>query len=148
MAGALEGVRTMTVRYTSEREQFGRAIARFQAVQQHLVHIAQQAAILTMAADLATAQAERGDASMEIWAAKTLAGEAARIATRAAHQAHGAMGMTQEYPLHQLTRRLWSWSAEYAGGSQWAQRLGALVVRRGANELYPLITGGSSVVSG
>ena len=36
-------------------------------------------------------------------------GRPPRPRRRAAHQAHGAMGMTQEYPLQHLSRRLWSW---------------------------------------
>ncbi|HVY10828.1 MAG TPA: acyl-CoA dehydrogenase family protein [Mycobacteriales bacterium] len=144
MAGALERVLDLTVRYTDERRQFGRPIARFQAVQAHLVHIAQQAAIASMAADIASREYERGSAPLEVWAAKTVCGEAARIATRAAHQAHGAMGMTQEYVLHHLTRRLWSWTREYEDAG-WAWRLGSAVIERGADELYPLITAGSAL---
>jgi acyl-CoA dehydrogenase len=145
MAGAIERVLDITVRYCGERQQFGRPIARFQAVQAHLVHIAQQAAIASMAADVASREYERGSASLEVWAAKTLCGEAARIATRAAHQAHGAMGMTQEYSLHYLTRRLWSWTQEY-DDARWARRLGDVVIWRGADELYPLITAGSAAL--
>jgi acyl-CoA dehydrogenase len=145
MAGAIERVLDVTVRYTQERQQFGRPIARFQAVQAHLVHIAQQAAIASMAADVASREWERGSASLEVWAAKTLCGEAARVATRAAHQAHGAMGMTQEYVLHHLTRRLWSWTREYDDAG-WARRLGGVVIERGADELYPLITAGSAAL--
>jgi acyl-CoA dehydrogenase len=73
-----------------------------------------------------------------------LADDAARIATRAAHQAHGAMGMTQEYALHHATRRLWSWCHEYGDGRYWSDRLGNLIVRHGADELYPLVAGGGT----
>ena len=45
-------------------------------------------------------------------------------ATRAAHQAHGAMGMTREYPLHHSTRRLWAWRHEAGSAGEWAQRVG------------------------
>jgi acyl-CoA dehydrogenase len=142
MAGAIERVLDVTVRHTDERRQFGKPIARFQAVQAHLVHIAQQAAIASMAADVAAREYARGHAAFEVWAAKTMCGEAARIATRAAHQAHGAMGMTQEYVLHHLTRRLWSWTREYEDIG-WARRIGDVVIERGADGLYPLITAGS-----
>ena len=109
MAGALDRMSRLTVEYTRQRRQFGRPVAQFQAVQQHLVHGAQEAALVTMAAEVAATAAERGPAAFEIAAAKVLAGQAAASATRAAHQAHGAMGMTQEYPLQHLSRRLWSW---------------------------------------
>ena len=43
MAGAVSAIAAMTLRYSREREQFGRPIGRFQAVQAHLVTIHQQA---------------------------------------------------------------------------------------------------------
>jgi acyl-CoA dehydrogenase len=146
MAGALERMSRLTVGYTAEREQFGRPVARFQAVQQHLVAGAQDAALVGMAADAAARAAERGEARFEIAAAKLLANRAALTATRAAHQAHGAMGMTREYPLHHLSRRLWSWRSEYGDDRFWSARLGAAVARAGADLLYPAITGGSAVL--
>jgi alkylation response protein AidB-like acyl-CoA dehydrogenase len=57
MAGAAGRVRDITVRYTGERHQFGKPIGRFPGVQQHVVSVAQQAAMLEMAADLACAAA-------------------------------------------------------------------------------------------
>lgn len=144
MAGALERMSGLTVAYTGERVQFGRPVARFQAVQKHLVDGAQDAVLVGMAADAAARAAERGDAGFEIAAAKLLANQAAFSATRAAHQAHGAMGMTQEYPLHHLSRRLWAWRSEYGDERYWAARLGGAVAAAGADRLYPSITGGSS----
>jgi acyl-CoA dehydrogenase len=144
MAGALERMSGLTVGYTSERVQFGRPVARFQAVQKHLVDGAQDAVLVGMAADAAARAAERGDARFEIAAAKLLANQAAFSATRAAHQAHGAMGMTREYPLHHLSRRLWAWRSEYGDEQFWSARLGAAVARAGADRLYPAITSGSS----
>jgi acyl-CoA dehydrogenase len=146
MAGALERMSRLTVGYTTERVQFGRPVARFQAVQQHLVATAQDAVLVGMAADGAARAAERGDARFEIAAAKLLANRAALTATRAAHQAHGAMGMTREYPLHHLSRRLWSWRSEYGDDRFWSARLGAAAARAGADLLYPAIAGGSAVL--
>jgi acyl-CoA dehydrogenase len=142
-AGALERIQDLTVAYTAERHQFGQPIARFQAVQQHLVHIAEQAALLGIAADVAVRETVRGLGEFETSAAKILCGDAVQIATRAAHQAHGAMGMTQEYALHHLTRRLWSWRSEYGEGSGWARSIGSGILARGADRLFPLIADGS-----
>ncbi|MCW2529481.1 MAG: Acyl-CoA dehydrogenase [Pseudonocardiales bacterium] len=144
MAGALDRVRDTTVDYTSQREQFGKPLNRFQAIQAHLVFIAQQAAIMGMAAEMAGRAAQRGDAEMEIASAKVLAHDAVQIATRSAHQAHGAMGMTQEYSLHQATRRLWSWRQEYGDGTYWSTRIGRAAAQLGADSLYPLVTGGTA----
>ena len=79
MAGALDRMSRMTVGYTRQRRQFGRPIAQFQAVQEHLVHAAQDAALVKMAAEVAVAVAERGPATFEIAAAKMLAGQAAAV---------------------------------------------------------------------
>lgn len=142
MAGALTAMARLTVAYASERRQFGRPIAAFQAVQQHLVVIAQEACLVGAAAEGASAMA----GSFEIAAAKAAASRAALTATQAAHQVHGAMGMTQEYPLHHFSRRLWAWRSEYGDEQYWAARLGGAVVAGSAENLYPTITGGSAAL--
>ena len=143
MAGAIEKMSQLTVSYTNDRVQFGRPVARFQAVQQHLVWGAQEAALARMAAETAAREANRGSAFFEIAAAKLIANQAAAKATKACHQAHGAMGMTQEYPLHHYSRRLWAWRKEYGSDAEWSSWLGKVAVSQGAQGLYPLITGGS-----
>jgi len=142
MADALARVSEMSVAYAGERKQFGRPIARFQAVQQHLVTIAQHAAL----AGVAVARAEAREGAFEIAAAKLLANRAALVAGRGAHQVHGARGTTRDHPLHEDTRRLWAWRAEYGDETYWRERLGAAVTAAGADRLYPAITGGSAVL--
>ena len=141
MAGALEAMSALTVDYTGERQQFGRPIGRFQAVQHHLVWGAQDAAITKMAAQVAAGKASVDliGARFQIAAARTVADEAAATATRAAHQAHGAMGMTQEYALHHLSRRLWSWRREHALRGEWEGVVGRMAEAAGPDGLYPLI---------
>jgi acyl-CoA dehydrogenase len=146
MSGALTAMARLTIVYADQRQQFGRPIGRFQAVQQHLVSIAQDASIVAIAVEGAARAAGRGPAGFEIAAAKALASQAALSATRAAHQVHGAMGMTQEYRLHHFSRRLWAWRAEYGNEQHWSRRLGQAVVEAGADQLYPLITGGSAII--
>ena len=143
MGGAIEKMSQLTVSYADERKQFGQAISRFQAVQQHLVWAAQDAALARSVAEVAGLAASRGPAEFEIGSAKLNANQAATRATKACHQAHGAMGMTQEYPLHHYSRRLWSWRSEYGGTQEWSRAVGRAVASRGAEGLYPLITSGS-----
>ncbi len=143
MAGALERVCELTVRYTEERRQFGRALARFQAVQHHVVDLVQTTASVGLAAESAVRRRLGGSARFEIAAAKLLASQSVHPAVRAAHQAHGAMGVTQEYPLHRFTRRLLAWRTEYGDERQWAARLGTAAAEVGADGLYPLIASGS-----
>ena len=144
MSGALEAMSRLTVDYTEQRQQFGRPVARFQAVQQHLVWGAQDAVLAKMAAAVAARQASRaGDdltaARFEIASAKVVADGCASTATRWAHQAHGAMGMTQEYALHHLSRRLWAWRHEYSRPGEWEAVVGRAAERAGPDGLYPLI---------
>jgi acyl-CoA dehydrogenase len=146
MTGAVGAVAAMTLRYSNQREQFGRPIGRFQAVQAHLVTIHQQATIVASAIDGATAAVELGRGGFEIACAKVLADRAAQLVTAAAHQTHGAIGMTKEYPLHYLTRRLWAWRDEAGGHNRWATGLGAALVDQGPDALYPAIQSGSEVV--
>jgi len=146
MAGAISAVAAMTLRYSREREQFGRPIGRFQAVQAHLVTIHQQAAVVASAIDGAVEAVELGRGGFEIACAKMLSDRAAQLVTAAAHQTHGAIGMTKEYPLHYLTRRLWAWRDEAGGHHRWADRLGAALVAHGPDALYPAIQSGSEVV--
>jgi acyl-CoA dehydrogenase len=143
MSGALHTVAEMTARYTTERKQFGKPVGTFQAVQAHVVTAAEEAALVDIAVQVAGRESDEHLASFEIAAAKAVANHAARVATRAAHQAHGAMGMTQEYPLHQFSRRLWAWRAEY-GDSSWADRLGRAAVDLGSDQLYYAIADGSA----
>jgi acyl-CoA dehydrogenase len=143
MAGALERLSELTVEYTDGRRQFGKAVGTFQAVQAHLVHGAQDAVLVSVALAAAARATEVGSDRFAITAAKVLADQAASTATRHAHQAHGAMGMTREYPLHHLTRRLWSWRSEFGDERRGSRALGEVVVAAGPDQLYPLITGGT-----
>jgi acyl-CoA dehydrogenase len=143
MSGALQTVARMTAAYTAERKQFGKPVGSFQAVQAHVVTAAEEAALVDIAVQVAGRATDRHPATFEIAAAKAVANQAARVATRAAHQAHGAMGMTQEYPLHQFSRRLWAWRAEY-GDASWGDRLGQAAADLGADRLYYAIADGSA----
>jgi acyl-CoA dehydrogenase len=145
MAGALERLEAITLEYTASRRQFGKPVGTFQAVQAHLVHGAQESVIVSVALAAAVRAAESGPARFEIAAAKLLADQAASAATRHAHQAHGAMGMTREYPLHHFSRRLWAWRSEYGDERASSRTLGEMVVGLGADRLYPLISGGSGI---
>jgi acyl-CoA dehydrogenase len=139
-AGALASMAQLTVDYTNDRRQFGKPVASFQAVQIHLVTVAQCAVRAKMAADVAVRAFARGGGLHEIAAARVVVDDAITVGTRAAHQAHGAMGVTREYPLHQLTRRLWSWRQEWGTTKQWRRELGSTVVARGADDLFALVT--------
>jgi acyl-CoA dehydrogenase len=144
MAGALEKILEQSVQYALDRVQFGRPIAKFQAVQHNLATLAGEVAAASAAADAAAEACGMPEIAIgEIAIAKVRGGEAAGTGAAIAHQVHGAMGFTYEHSLHHATRRLWSWREEFGNEAVWAVRLGRMVAERGADELWPFITAAS-----
>jgi acyl-CoA dehydrogenase len=78
--------------------------------------------------------------SLFVAAAKARVGEAASIAAGLAHQVHGAIGFTQEYELHHLTRRLWSWRDEFGNEAEWNALVGRAVFAAGPEGLWAALT--------
>jgi acyl-CoA dehydrogenase len=141
MAGAITEVLNLCVTYAGERVQFERPIGKFQAIQQQLAILAGEAAAAELAAQIACRAVDRGgEAFLEIATAKIRTGEAVGKAAAISHQVFGAIGFTEEHHLHNLTRRLWSWRAEYGTESIWARRLGRAVAEQGADQLWPNLT--------
>jgi acyl-CoA dehydrogenase len=141
MAGALEEVLSLAVQYANDRVQFGRPIAKFQAIQQQLAVLAENVAaagvIAAAAADIAVKQ---GDLAFAVAVAKARTGEAAGKVAEIAHQVHGAIGFTHEHRLHHLTRRLWSWRDEFGIESEWQIELGRIAASRGGDGLWQLLS--------
>ncbi len=140
IAGALSRALALSVQYAQTRVQFGRPIGKFQAVQQSLAVLAGQSAAAIAAADMATDALANGLAPLLVGAAKARSGEAASIAAGLAHQAHGAIGFTQEYELHTLTRRLWSWRDEFGNEAEWNAVVGRAALAAGPDGLWPALT--------
>ncbi|MBV9841075.1 MAG: hypothetical protein JOY99_06000 [Sphingomonadaceae bacterium] len=140
MAGALDAALALAVGYVNERQQFGRSLAKFQAVQQALASFACEAAATNCAAMGAAQAMARGSAPFEIAAAKLRANRATGIGTAIAHQVHGAIGFTEDYTLHPLTRRLWGWRSEFGGDRYWSTVLGGPIVAAGSARFWPDLT--------
>lgn len=141
IAGALERMLEMTVRYAQERVAFEKPIAKFQAVQHHLARLAGEvAAALAVAESAADAMASPDtdpDALLlEVASAKLRCGEAAEAAAAIAHQVHGAIGISSEHALHRYTMRALAWRDEFGDESHWARRLGELVARGSGESLW------------
>jgi hypothetical protein len=144
MAGAMEATLALSTRYANDRVQFGRPIAKFQAIQQQLALLAEQAAAASVAVESAAiaVAADRPPAALAVAAAKIRAGEAAGKVAEIAHQVHGAIGFTHEHSLHRLIRRLWSWRDEFGTETHWSRELGRAVMAAGADALWPTIAAG------
>ena len=140
IAGAIAQACEMAIEYTNVRVQFGKPIAKFQAVQQSLATLACEAAAADVAGQMgARALDGTDDPAFEVGIAKIRAGEAAGTGASLAHQVHGAIGFTDEYSLHDLTRRLWSWRSEFGSERHWAALVGSHAAEQGA-ALWAAIT--------
>jgi acyl-CoA dehydrogenase len=140
MAGALERTLEYSLQYANERVQFGRPIAKFQAIQHMLAVLAGQVAASSAAADAAVEASRQAPDDFAVSVAKSRIGEAAGKGAEIAHQVHGAMGYTREHNLHYSTRRLWSWRDEFGNETYWQTRLGRVVAARGADALWPMLS--------
>ncbi|MDM7958104.1 acyl-CoA dehydrogenase family protein [Blastomonas sp.] len=133
MAGALDAALATAVGYVNDRQQFGKPLGKLQAVQQALAVFACEAAATNCAANGVAQALDRGDAAFETAAAKARSNMAANSGAAIAHQVHGAIGFTQDYGLHPLTRRLWSWRSEFGSEQHWNRVLGQAVCASGAD---------------
>jgi len=144
IAGALESMLEITVKYSNERVAFEKKISKFQAVQHNLAKLAGESAAAlaaaTSAADtLASGVASDDAAFLEAAAAKIRCAEAAEKGAAIAHQVHGAIGFTIEHVLHRYSLRALAWRDDFGSETYWAVELGKRVAARGADELWPLV---------
>lgn len=129
LLGAMETCLTLSTRYAGERRQFGRPIAQFQAVQHLCARIAVGVATVRVAVTHAARALDRGGGILEVAIAKSKASEIAEEIAAAAHQIHGAIGFTNEYPLGIFTRRLLSWRDEFGDETFWNGIVGTAAIR-------------------
>jgi acyl-CoA dehydrogenase len=144
IAGALESMLDISVRYSNERVAFEKKISKFQAVQHNLARLAGESAAAlaaaTSAADaIANAKSFDDEVYLEAASAKIRCAEAAEKGGAIAHQVHGAIGFTIEHILHRYSLRALAWRDDFGSESYWAVELGKLVASRGADELWPLV---------
>ncbi len=141
-AGAMRRALDLTIRYAGQRQQFGRSLSNFQAIQQQIAELAAETAAVRAAADAALRRcAADGCAGHGAWlavaSAKVQAGRGATVAARIAHQVHGAIGFTEEHALRLSTTRLWAWRDEAGSQAEWASEIGRHVLAGGG--LWPII---------
>lgn len=135
IAGALDRVLEMTIHYSNDRQQFGRPIAKFQAVQHLVAELAEEAVAATVAAESAAAASQSAGFVQVAALAKSRAGKSA-AATALAHQVHGAIGATTDHPLHLFTRRIAAWRDEFGSQVEWATLIGSRSAARGGRQLW------------
>jgi alkylation response protein AidB-like acyl-CoA dehydrogenase len=129
---AAEAVR-ITGEYTSTREQFGRAIATFQAVGQRAAdaYVDAQAIRLTML-QAAWRLAAGFPADREVAVAKYFAALGGQRVVHAAAHLHGGVGVDRDYPLHRYFLLAKQLELLFGGATRQLVRLGGILAAEGA----------------
>jgi alkylation response protein AidB-like acyl-CoA dehydrogenase len=126
--GTLAGALALTTRHIGTREQFGKPLARFQAVAQEIADVYVASRTLHLAAMSAVWRLSAGldaDSDLDI-AAFWLAVEAPR-ALAACHHLHGGLGVDVTYPLHRHYAAIKDLGRFVGGAASRLSKLGELV---------------------
>ncbi|MBF6245652.1 acyl-CoA dehydrogenase [Nocardia elegans] len=145
VCAALEQCLELSIRFACERIQFGRPLARFQAVQHLLADTAAEVSLARAATESALSCALRrdwtgADVEFAVAVARSCGGHAASVVVRNAHQVHGAIGTTLEHRLHEFTRPALAWRSEFGSVRHWDEHLTTAAITAGRDGLWPLIT--------
>lgn len=140
LAGTMERVLAMTIDYAGTRTQFGKAIGKFQAIQQQVSVMAEEVLAAGMSVQLAAGHGEGlwrqcPQSARHVALAKARTGQASLQVARVAHAVHGAIGFTDECDLHLFTRRLYGWRSAFGGESFWYRWLGRSVLVAGSEQV-------------
>ncbi len=130
MTGAMESVLALSVFYSKERQQFGRPLHRFQAIQHHLTAMAGEVAAAFATLEATIKAYSKDTLGERVAMAKIELSANANVVAKAAHQLHAGIGMTYEHELHHFTRRLWSWREEAGNETYWANHLADIYLAR------------------
>jgi alkylation response protein AidB-like acyl-CoA dehydrogenase len=149
MTGAMDAAVDLTVRHATERMQFGRQLAAFQAVQQLAADAAAEAALARAATDAALAQAVAtqfaGDGLVvSVAIARSVCGHSGSVVVRNAHQVHGAIGTTSEHVLHRVTMPILAWTNDFGSVTEWEALLTRAAREAGDIGLWELVSGTSA----
>lgn len=142
VCGALDRTLELSIEHVGSRVQFGRPLAKFQAIQNLISDIAAEAALARAATEGALSRAIADewagpDVEFAVAVARSCSGHAASVAVRNAHQVHGAIGTTIEHRLHEYTRAALAWRSEFGSVRYWDNRVAELAADSG--ELWGLI---------
>ena len=124
LAGALMAVFSRTLQYANDRQQFGKPIGKFQAIQHQLSVMSEHAFAARMAAQLGLCSADPVPDRLRVAMAKARTSEAALEVAGLSHSIHGAIGFTREFDLQLYTRRLHAWRQAAGSESYWHDVLG------------------------
>lgn len=150
VCGAMNKTLELCLEYVTARTQFGRPLAKFQAVQHLVADLAAESALAHASTDAAVAQASAhgwSDQHTEflVAVAKSCVGHAASTVVRNAHQVHGAIGTTYEHDLHRLTKPMLAWRSEFGPAHAWDDVLTRAAVHDPRADTWAMITDGCAI---
>jgi acyl-CoA dehydrogenase len=169
LLGALRACLRLSHEYALLRHQFGRPLATHQVVRHAIAGLVEDTAAAETAVSHAVGLLPRSSgpdagagavdgagtgtgigpaAALAIAAAKTETSRSATRAARAAHQLHGAVGLTAEHPLHFYTTRLWAWRDECGSESYWSAWIAGTVRDSYHGDLWEALTAQGQVPAG
>ena len=128
--GLMESAKALTVDYMKTRKQFGRPLASFQALQHRVADLAieieqARSAVINLAGH---ADAARDERERHVSACKELVGRAAERVAEESVQLHGGIGLTAEYALGHLAKRLVLIDHRFGDSTHHLERFIALAV--------------------
>lgn len=125
--GVMDAMLAQTVAYTRQREQFGVAIASFQALQHRMADMAtllerarSMAVMATLSLDLPDAERRRA-----VSAAKVFVADALKSVGEAAIQLHGGIGTTEEIAVSHFFKRATVMQSQFGSADYHLRRMGA-----------------------
>jgi alkylation response protein AidB-like acyl-CoA dehydrogenase len=127
-AGACKAAVEITARYTSERRQFGKPVAEFQAVGQRAADAYVDAEGVRLTAWQAAWRLDAGlPASGEVAVAKFWADDGAQRVVHACQHLHGGVGVDRDYPVHRYFLMIKHLSLTLGGTAVSLLRLGDIL---------------------
>jgi alkylation response protein AidB-like acyl-CoA dehydrogenase len=130
LLGVMDRAFTMTVDYMKTRQQFGRPIGSFQALQHRAADLAMQIALTRASVEAAAASLDAGakdDARRAVVSrAKARAAEASLLVTRGCVQLSGGIGYTDDYDVGLYLRKAMVLANQYGSAALHRRRFMAL----------------------
>ena len=121
LLGGMERAFAMTLDYLKTRQQFGKIIGTFQALQHRAADLAMQIALTRASVESAAAALDAGAAGdarrAAVSRAKVRATEASMLVTRGCIQLHGGIGYTDQYDVGLYLRKAMVVSGQFGGAA-------------------------------
>ena len=124
----------ISVKYTTDRTQFGKPIGSFQAVKHRLANVAvplEYAKAVVHRAAYSIAHGHQ-DAALHVSHAKLAASEASLLGAKNGIQVHGAMGYTWEVDMHIFMKKAWALNNTWGDVAFHKNRVADVVLADGA----------------